>query len=54
MRLRFLTIRPLAAGIVKDFYEALSNELEVQVDEPVYLSQGQLNAGDIVDPCAAQ
>lgn len=40
----------LAVGILSDFCDALSNELELQVDEKMYVSQGELKAGDILDP----
>jgi hypothetical protein len=32
----------LASGIVKDFYEKLSNEVELQSEGGIYLSQAEL------------
>ena len=40
----------LASGIVKDFYEKLSNEVELQSEGGVYLSEANLNPGDVLDP----
>lgn len=44
----------LAVGILDHFREALENELELQLDEKVYVSQHELQAGDIVDPALEQ
>ena len=43
----------LASGIVKDFYEKLSNELELQSEGGIYLSQAELNPGSQLDPTLA-
>jgi hypothetical protein len=44
----------LAVGILADFREALANELELQLDEKVYVSEGELKAGDFLDPALEQ
>ena len=43
----------LASGIVKDFYEKLPNEVELQSEGGIYLSQAELNPGNVLDPTLA-
>src|SRR5262249_51199023 len=43
----------LAIGIVDDFHKKLADELELQSERGVYLSESQLQPGNVLDPALA-
>jgi TIR domain len=48
-----LSNMPLAAGILTAVREALENELDLQLNEKVYVSEGELKYGNVLDPALA-